>query len=526
MKFRFLALMGSAFLLAACGGGSSTSGGDGIQLTNPSVSVNDVPATESMVVTLDATGETLTFTAGGTQTFSGQVQEGANYSLTITTQPTSTLCAFAANGNVSIAAESISGSTFNINCGAGASGGGGGPVSTLTGPFKPVGWTGNFLGNATLAFPVSTLDFNNNPLTGAGLSNFTFFEDDMEVVNSSEFPIAVIPMPNNNAQVRIAVALDISQSLSESEVQSLKSTLISFINSTPADTSFNIFAFDSVVSPISGGHTTDKAALAAAINAIDATPEGRDVATDLYGAINTAAVSAGYSFLGAGTLGYTVIITDGQHTATGDDASSTSNNVEDALVFGVGIGDGYDPLSFQTAIGDSEGAGQNLLAVSSVGGVGGALDSTFSRMQSFISGMHAVLYRSPRRDGSTHDFTIEATPLQDCAANTGSEDACGFVWEYDANGFVETNDLIVVPDVVRPVAGQLVTLRIPDWTFCSENPTYQWNVTENQGSATTTVIDGSLALQVQLGATTPIDLAISVDEAGTSCSFSGNLLVP
>lgn len=520
MQFRLSALLGPVlFVLTACGGGGGS--GDGIKLVRPSISATGIPATESLSVTLSTSGETLVFAADGSQTFTSKVQDGGSYTLRISSQPASTNCAFS-NGNSSISGTSVSSTKFSISCGGGSTGGGGGPVSTLSGPFKVYGWNFHKPDSATMAFPISLRDGSENPVTGAALSNFTFYEDSQEVVNSQEFPIAVMPMPSNNASVNLTLVVDVSQSLTASDISSLKTGLKNHINNLPATTSISIWAFDSTVVQLTG-YTTDKNTLSTAIDSIPTDPDGRDSSTDLYGAITDASASNLYGLYSGGSLGYVVVITDGVHTSNSDSPSTTSAEVEDRLVYAVGIGDGYDPAALSTAIGLAEGAGQTLIPVAGAGDVGNALDQIYSRVETFIGGLHAIYYRSPRRSSGEYRFSGEATPLDDCAAISVEGDACLFYWDYDSATVQASNSLVIMPSAVNALPSQTITFRIPQWDFCSPTPSFQWNLSVSQGSATSTVIDGGQALEVNTGTGSPVSFTVTATDTVSGCSASVTL---
>lgn len=527
MQTRLPIMLSVSFLfLAACGGGGgSSSGGEGIQLERPSVAVSGIPATESLSVNLSAGGETLVINADGSSTFSNRVQPGSGYTLTITVQPTSNTCTFS-NGNTSISGSSTSSTSFTINCGAG--GGGGGTVSTISGPFKMYGWRSGIIAPDVYVMPVSVLDFSGAPLTGATRSNFTFLDDDQEVVHSPEYSFFVQPVTAGDMPVTVALAIDISSSFSPSEIAELKAAATDYINSLGADVSVSLFVFDGGVTQLVA-YTTNKTTLTTAIAGITEDYSGRDSSTDLYGAIIGAADSRDDGLFGVSPeIGYSVVITDGVHTANNDQPSSTSDAVKYDLVYAVGVGDTINDETLLEAIDDPGNIKQQLVTVSSTAGVGAALDTVHARFQNLAAGLHYVLYRTPRRDGTEHEITIEATPQDPCAVATGGAqgEGCIYFWPYDAPAAPLTPQLVFIGNFVQPSAGSTVTYTIPDWLFCSSSPTYQWTVTENQGSATTTTSQAGHVLELTLGATTPIDLDITATDTVSGCTASASIILP
>jgi hypothetical protein len=513
------------FMLAACGGGDDGEG-DGIQLIQPSVVMSGLPTGESISLKLGFGGETLTLNANGTFSFQTGVENSETYSVTIIAQPASTTCGFDAGGT-SVVNSQVTSDRFRINCGDGT--GGGGPVSTFVPPFKLYGWSRDYITGSAMGFPISVLGPEGNAMRGASASNFTFFDTELEVVNSPEFPIEVVPLDADNVLFEIAIALDVSESFSQAELETLKSTLIDFVNGLPSGYEVSVFTFDSTTTE-QIAYTSDKAALVNAITAIPSDPATRITSTNLYGAINTAGSSIDYSLAFEQTLGYLIVITDGLHTANNAPPESTDDVVDDELVWGVVVGDDYIEEDFQTAIGPPEGVGKNIINAASVNDVDEALGEVSSRIGSLVSGLHWVLYRSPRRINppNIYDFLIQASPLDGCAAISNSEDACGYIYlDYDPSAFTLPNTLFVVHNTINPVAGQTVVLRIPDWTHCSSSPVYQWNVNIT-GSGSSQPIEGGQAMEVQLGNTGPITVNYSVTDtaAAGGCTANGSINVP
>lgn len=512
----FLAVL-LAGVVTGCGGSGDD---EGIQLVRPSLEVKGLTAGQSVTVALNG-GSGDTFSANRTYRFSDRVDEQDNYELRIVGISGGASCLFA-NGQTTIKGKNPGEKATVLQCGGGTPTG---PVSQVNGPFKMFGWTATFLNTSTLALPVSIQGFDGTPLTGATTENFTFLDNSEEIEPNSEFSFYVQPMPRSNVNVTIALAIDISSSLSSEAIAKIKTAAKNYVNSLDAGTEVKIFTFDKdVVDRV--GHTANKTTL---VNAIDAIPEsGANNSTNLYGAIIDATNSrSDHLYHNApAELGYTVVITDGQHTVNTDGPDSTSDAVDFEAVYAVGIGNSLNEDALQEAIDDPDGVHQRLVRVSSADQVGGALNTVNSRFQSMLAGLHVIWYGSPR-DGTDNEIRVEATPLGDCAVGTGGgeTEGCIYFWNYDASGFVPRT-FFFVGNKFNFNAGETVIYTVPDWNFCN-NTDYQWNITENQGTATGTESLNGRRLELELGNATPIDIDVEVvDSNGSACTASTNIQVP
>lgn len=515
-KTLFWALI--ALVASGCGG----SGGDeGIQLVKPSVEVKGLTTGQSVTVALNG-GSGQTFSANQTYRFSDRVDQQDSYKLNIVGVGGGASCLFP-NGETTITQQGPSGKTPVLQCGGGTPTG---PVSQVNGPFKMFGLNATFFNTSTLALPVSIQDFDGNPLTGATTENFTFLDNSEEIVPSSEFAFYVQPMPDSNVNVTVALAIDISSSLSPSSIAEIKTAAKNYVNSLPSDTSVKIFTFEKDVVDLAG-YTANKTTLNSAIDSI---PEsGANNSTDLYGAITSAANSREDDLYvnPPAELGYTVVITDGQHTVNNDGPDTTADAVEGEAVYAVGIGDSLNEGDLQQAIDDPSGVHDRFINVSSADQVGGALSTVHDRFRSLLAGLHVIWYGTPR-DGSDNEIRVEATPLNDCAVGTGGgeTEGCIYFWNYDASGFVP-RAFFFVENKFNFNAGDTATYTVPDWDFCTNNPDYQWTVTENQGSATRATSLNGRRLELELGSATPIDIDVEVtDNNDATCTASTNIQVP
>lgn len=501
----------SAYLLTACGGGG---GSDDVPLSSPytpSVLVAglDVGAAETVVFNLN--GEAITATNNVRYNANSQVV--GSYSAFVVTSPAGKTCTF--TGGTTI--YNGSAKPVTLTCGAGLPGGGGGgggtpPPGGAAGdignsPFQVFAWGSGGFSDSTRALITSLIsltDFSNRGLTNATTANFSFSLDDAEIIPGPEHRFHIEPLNNGLNILAGAIAVDISTNFTDAEVASMKQQLDTFLAGTDDNRFYRISWFDDRVVEeavpthpvyVVPGYTNNTADLQAAVANIPDTVPERGFSTDLYAATRDAATSV----VRSGPLfDYVVIISDGDHSSTGDDVSTDYlDETEFNLIFAIAVGPNADMARMERVItveNEGEPSLNRILQISDVSQLGAALQTIDAYVGNMEQGLHGIYYVTPRRDDPELDpeeivYNFTAVPLEDCAAADG---ILGCSWDREFDPALPTpyqsptNLIWAFANSLQPLVGDTVRLRIPDWPsdHCSSSINYDWNLTVNSGAAT------------------------------------------
>lgn len=503
-------------ILSGCGIDSDS---EGLVLAAPRVDVSGLLAGEQMQVSLRS--EVLTITANGVSTFSTRVNIESGYTLNIVQSPADHPCRFN-NGLDSINA---SGATQTIFCGTGVNAAR--PIGNSK--FQIRGWTGATALPSLVIMTLGIVDLNGNPLTGATVDKFRFFNGSgNEIFSSAESPIHVEAVPLTNLTLRTALVLDVSRSLSETDIDTVKQAALLAVDGLQPFQQMSIFTFDSTVTQIAG-YTNDAAMLTAAINGIPRDTFLRDASTNLYGAVSAAALSwVDQVFLDTADIGFAIVITDGQHTADQQTFSSIAADVEDKQLFAVAVGDSVSLTALGEITNDPTGSKGNVIQVGDVGGLAGAFATITQRQIALASGLHIVYYVSPERDtdgSGSGSFTAQVADLQSCLAAVDGA-FCAYTLSYETTGFTGNNGLVLIPSAGDAVPGGTIDFVVPEWMSCgSLAPSMDWTLSVTQGGATGAVLDPT-SYQVTLGGVLPIEFQLVAQDLNTpGCSGSISILL-
>jgi uncharacterized protein YegL len=514
--YKKLAVLAACAILSACG---FDDGNEGLAVSTARVDVSGLLAGEQMQVSLGS--EVLTVTENGVRAFSARVNIENGYTLNIVQSPVGRTCSFS-NGLDRIDAYAARQAIF---CGAGASGAR--PIGDS--PFQIRGWTGATALPSLVVMTLGIVDLNGSPLTGATAEKFRFFNAaGNEIFSSAESPIHVDAVPLTNLTLRTALVLDISRSLSEEDIDTVKQAALLAVDGLRPFQQMSVFAFDSVVTQVAG-YTNDPAVLTAAINAIPRDAFLRDSSTNLYGAVSAAAQSwVDEVFLDTADIGFAIVITDGQHTADQQTFSSISGDVAGKQLFAVAVGNAASLTALREITDDPTGSKGNVIQVSNVSGLAGAFSTITQRQIALASGLHIVYYVSPERDTGVSgggSLTAQVRDLQSCLAAVDGA-FCAYTLLYDTTGFTGNNGLILIPGAGSAVPDGTIDFVVPEWMSCgSLAPNIDWTLSVLQGGATGAVLDAT-SYQVTLGPVLPIEFQLVGQDLNTpGCSGSFSVLL-
>jgi hypothetical protein len=516
--YKAIATLLTAFSLAACGPGSDP---DGLVLGSQRVNVQGLEPGDLLQITLRS--ETLDITTNGLSTFATRVDLSRANTLTIDSAPLARPCRFS-NGLTTISSRNAVQGVF---CGVGVSS----ALPFVPGmPFQLRGWSAASAFPSLIVATIGIIDLDGNPRTGATINDFRFFDGPNQIVNSTEAPIHVEPVPLTNLTLRTALVLDISRSFTAAEIDTIKAAALSAVATLQSFQQMSIFVFDSAVTQLTA-YTNDAAVLTAAINGIPREPEARDSSTNLYGAVRDAVQSwDDLVFLDQADIGYAILITDGVHTANGLTYQTIANDIGDRQVYVVAIGSAVNIPALREVAGDPDGRFGKVVQVSSVADLAGAFAQIAQQQIALVSGLHIVYHLSPKRDigaSDIHNFSIEVGDFNFCLAAVGEDfdGFCRFTVIYDSQGFTTNSGLILVPSAGAAEPNGEIDFAVPDWLPCgSGTPVYNWNLAVLQGAAAGAVVPatGDSVYRITLGPALPIEFELSVvdaNSAGCSATF-------
>lgn len=545
-KIKSSLLLVSTCLLAACGGGGS----DDAPLSppyTPSVRVAGLDTGAGETVVFNVNGATIT--ADSNTTFRVSSQVVGNYSASVVTAPTGKFCGF--NGGASIYTGSAK--LITLTCAVGLPGGGGGTLPPPGGagdvgnnPFQVFGWGSDINPNLALITRLTSItNFSNAGLTNATTDNFSFSIDEEEVIPGGEHRFHVEPLNNGLSILAGALAVDIGTSLTDAQIVTMKQQLTAFLAGVEDNRFYRISWFDNRIVeeavplhpdyPLPG-YTNVTADLQAAVANIPDTISQRGNSTNLYGATRDAAISVGRA---GPLLDYVVMISDGDHTTTGDelgDQDAYDDDTEFNLIFAIAIGPNPDLARLERVItvrNEAIPALKRIIRIDDVSQLGAALQTIDAYVGNLQQGLHAIHYVTPRRDDPDIDdeevlFNYSVKQRSACDAEQVLL-GCGWDMEFDPLLFTSPMDKIwVFANSQMPLVGDTVRLRIPEWPsdHCSSSIDYNWNLTVNSGAATLSAPrNNAREIDVIFGVGAPSNVTVDIDNVSLpGCSGSIDLL--
>ena len=250
---------------------------------------------------------------------------------------------------------------------------------------------------------VSLLDDQGNPISGLTDEDFTLTED------GAPLPINVRPISSGaGSELSIAICIDISGSLSGSDLQNEKDAAIQLVNLLGDGDSVAVYSFGSGVNLILD-FTDDKAA---AINAIASiTGSG---ATALFDAVSTALANTDNQ---SGRKAV-VVMTDGADNNSSVSLEQVIDQAVDANIplFPIGFGNAFAPVLEAMA---NQTGGLFFPSATS-----GDLLTILDQIGTILGQQYIISYRTPSPDGLSHAIAIESVIGGETVGDTRDYSGC------------------------------------------------------------------------------------------------------
>ncbi|WP_024330433.1 VWA domain-containing protein [Simiduia agarivorans] len=366
-------------------------------------------------------------------------------------------------------------------------------------------------------------------------SHFVVKENGSSV--GSESFISAEPVANAALDLRTVIVLDISQSLTPTDVEDIKVAAKQAIFTTNGDGSKTsnlvpgqrvaIYTFDSTVKLVSD-FSDDITALDQQIDSIDSSLVNRGNSTNLYGAIQTAVGRWTNSFtLTSAQFGYTIVITDGDHNADSRTAADISASTTGKDIYAIAVGGDVTLANLEQVTGSAD----RVFTVADIGALNAQLDEIQQAAIDQTKGLYRVFYATPKRSG-THEVILSLSPEYTCDAQI-SGCITGLSGTFNSNGFtdvipeiyvshdkgkeVSTNNWAVTPDTDITLTSKL------RWANITPAFGYSWSNTSG-AEATLTAIEGTNQQVLNVGLDfVQSDLLIADSASGLSRTITYHL---
>lgn len=457
-------------MLAACGSDSGST-----ETGKYSLSGNVSGLSGSLTLSINGTQETLT--SNGDYTFDTQIVDGESYQVSLVESSDDLTCTIDNSSgtsnvniiNVDIECSGTEFTAYDLN-------------GLAFGVEQP----------SVITFAFHLVDRETNVavtgITTDNIKDYLYLSEDDSEISARESFLEVDQAQNLNVEFHTVFAIDVSASLSSTElatvIENIKGVIVDGNGQSKLAPNqyVSLYTFDSSVEAVAE-KTQDTAEL---ISALDDIVIGSP-STNLYGAIQ-AGVSAWENEITLQQVSYgsLILFTDGSDTSSlvsKDDALEAAENKD---VYFIAVGqdaDTSDLESFTTS--------NNIFELESFDELSQAVEDTFTRMQTFEDGLYILSYATPRRAGD-HTLTIEAiddyrcdtaiseyetTRLNSDGVVEGCDDAQSY--EFNADDFSD-----VQPEIL--VLGPTITLATEvEWKiklrWSNETPSYNWVIQECAG---------------------------------------------
>ncbi|MBF0621496.1 MAG: VWA domain-containing protein [Magnetococcales bacterium] len=311
-----------------------------------------------------------------------------------------------------------------------------------------------------------------NAQTGANIENLALSTDDDEnsyaldvqedsgtLQTTETFPL-LTSIDEINQTIRSVLVLDISTSLTQDDLDDLKTSAISFIEKHFSDTltavnrEMAIYTFDDTVY-LTADFSSDADSLTDAVNGIS---RGMS-STNLYGALETALDSFDNMLEPNDTgsydleYGFVILITDGVDNTDLTTLSDVITARGDKEVFTIGVGDDVDETVLSQIAQTSDQAEltgeESVFSLTDYTDLDTALDTIYSRINNYADGMYLLNYQSPKRD-SSHTLSLAITDNEYTGTDAELSDS------FDADSFYSQ---LVVSGLVTGLSDRTVTLK-------------------------------------------------------------------
>ncbi|WP_299595740.1 vWA domain-containing protein [uncultured Microbulbifer sp.] len=347
-------------------------------------------------------------------------------------------------------------------------------------------------------------DEEDEPKPGLTLADFTITNDGTDITNSEESLAAIAPATGLGFTLPTVFALDVSASVSDSEIQQavaqLRAILLEEVkveNGSEGETELSSKLLDGqqIAIVIYDGDITTQLPFTRNVTLIDnaltdlanfvraARPDNSS--TNLYGATRYALNLWQDSFTSSNIVqGYAVIISDGNDEANPGAKDDTIAFIQDSgkRVFTIPTSTDATELHFLAS------NPEYALATTDFDQLGEELTSVSARIQNILNAIYVLEFSSPRRDGSTYELGITYSTGAGEPTIRGTYNTAGFNGDMPAelriNGLPVAQNLNTLSStIINLQPGESVELTATTrWKGKGEESSYSWIESNSAGA--------------------------------------------
>lgn len=346
---------------------------------------------------------------------------------------------------------------------------------------------------SVLTFAFHLIDrFTGTAVDSIDKSNITEYLNVLEnnsVISPRESFLEVDKLSNYNAEYKTVFVIDVSSSLFNNELTSIKNAIKNVISDPVTqeskllpNQSITILTFDSEVDVVIE-NSQDPEAI---IEMLDAVTIGGN-STNLYGAIKQGAEvwqnEISLELLSYGSL---ILFTDGVHNSDSSSTSAALNAAKGKDLYFIAIGDEADTTTLSEFT-----ATDNIYQLENFDELDGLLQSTFAKIKTYEDGLYVMSYATPKRSG-THTLTVEAiddypctmavTPSEEAQLENGSSlDNCNdsFSDDFSAAGFTDIEPILTLTGARTTLVPEMLWQAKLRWS--RETPIFNWQIKACRG---------------------------------------------
>ncbi|NVK25636.1 MAG: VWA domain-containing protein [Gammaproteobacteria bacterium] len=333
-------------------------------------------------------------------------------------------------------------------------------------------------------------------ITTENLTDYLEVKENGSPISPSESFLEIDQLANLNAQYHTVFAIDISSSLQQSELDSIKSIVSDSIldeqtgeSKLSANQYVTLLTFDSNVETL----VTESQDANQLVNAIENIKLGGN-STNLHGAlIEGTSIWQNDISLNGVEYGNLILFTDGIDTSAKASKDSAIKAVSEKDVYFIALGNEVSTAELQEFTSKN-----NIFSIDDFTELANVLDDALTRVKTFEDGLYVMSYATPKRAGN-HTITITARDDYPCytavseeesfeLANNGKIADCHDVQSYsfNANNFDDVAPQLLLSGTTPSIANRVTWSAELRWTN-AEISELDWTIN---------VCDGVIAVEM------------------------------